>query len=425
MCFTSFMVHGILPESLMSVILVPVIKNKCGNISDVNNYRPIALASTFSKLIESIILDRIELFLITNHNQFGFKKKHGTDQCIYALKETLNLYKSLNTCVSLCFLDASKAFDRVNHGVLFEKLKSRKVPSYIIRILSYWYSHQTMCIRWDKSMSESFRVSNGVRQGGILSPYLFSVYMDDLSTRLNELKIGCSIDNSLLNHLMFADDIVLISPSTYGLKVLLDVCQNYGLKCDILFNPKKSATMFIKPNHMRHINMPKFTINNETIESVSSYTYLGHILTDTLNDNLDICRQRKKVFAQGNSLLRKFYMCTLDVKATLFRSYVASFYTAQLWTNYTQTVINKLYIAYHNTLKLLIGINKYEHTRPICVGLNIKYCPALMRNLIYKFMNRLVSSDNILLKSILKTSLFYTSSMWKHWRKLLYVNGIG
>ena len=183
--------------------------------------------------------------------------------------------------------------------------------------------------------------------------------------------------------------------------------------------------MFIKPNHMRHINMPKFTINNETIESVSSYTYLGHILTDTLNDNLDICRQRKKVFAQGNSLLRKFYMCTLDVKATLFRSYVASFYTAQLWTNYTQTVINKLYIAYHNTLKLLIGINKYEHTRPICVGLNIKYCPALMRNLIYKFMNRLVSSDNLLLKSILKTSLFYTSSMWKHWRKLLYVNGIG
>ena len=282
-----------------------------------------------------------------------------------------------------------------------------------------------MCVRWGKLLSDTFKVSNGVRQGGILSPRLFNVYMDELSTELNKLNIGCAIGEILINHLMFADDIVLISPSTYGLKVLLEVCQKYGIKCNILFNPNKSAVMFLKPSHMKNVNMPNFYVNGESIKVVNNYTYLGHILTDDLKDDLDILRQRKKVFAQGNSLLRKFCMCTVEVKTTLFRSYVSSFYSAHLWTNYSQTVINKLYIAYHNTLKLLIGVNKREHTRPICVGLNVKYCPALMRNLIHNFMQRLLTSENIMVKALCGTSLFYISPMWKHWRSLLYTNGVG
>ena len=75
LCFTSFFVHGILPDSLMSVVLVPIVKNKCGNINSKDNYRPIALASIVSKLMEKVILNRIEHLLITNANQFGFKKR--------------------------------------------------------------------------------------------------------------------------------------------------------------------------------------------------------------------------------------------------------------------------------------------------------------------------------------------------------------
>ena len=146
MCFTSLFVHGILPDSLMSVVLVPIIKNKCGNINSQDNYRPIALASIISKVMEKVILNRIKIYLITNKNQFGFKKGHGTDQCIYVLKEVINLYNSLNTCISTCFLDASKAFDRVNHQLLFQKLERRKVPGYIIRILIFWYERQTMSV---------------------------------------------------------------------------------------------------------------------------------------------------------------------------------------------------------------------------------------------------------------------------------------
>ena len=84
LCFTCFFAHGFLPEPILSVVLVPVIKDKAGKISSKNNYRPVALASMFSKIIEIMILCRIEIFLDTNPNQLGFKK-HGTDQCIYVL----------------------------------------------------------------------------------------------------------------------------------------------------------------------------------------------------------------------------------------------------------------------------------------------------------------------------------------------------
>ena len=184
MCFTGFFVHGFLPTSLLAVVLVPIIKNKAGNVNSIDNYRPVALSSIVSKILETIILNRIEIYLLTNANQFGFKKNHGTDMCIYTLKEIINMYTSLKSCVFTCFLDASKAFDRVNHSLIFEKLANRGIPVYILRILIYWYNNQSMCVRWGSSTSEYFKVTNGVRQGSILSPYFFNVYVDVLSKKL-------------------------------------------------------------------------------------------------------------------------------------------------------------------------------------------------------------------------------------------------
>ena len=83
LCFTLFLSHGHLPPKLIQTTCVPIIKNKCGNISNSNNYRPIALATIFSKLLESILLMKCEEYLCTSANQFGFKKAHGAELCIY------------------------------------------------------------------------------------------------------------------------------------------------------------------------------------------------------------------------------------------------------------------------------------------------------------------------------------------------------
>ena len=82
------------------------------------------------------------VFVYTHENQFGVKKQHGTDTCIYVMKEIINRYHRLGSSIYLCFLDVSKAFDRINHDILFKKLVNRNVPAYIVRLLVFWYSHQ-------------------------------------------------------------------------------------------------------------------------------------------------------------------------------------------------------------------------------------------------------------------------------------------
>ena len=88
-------------------------KNKAGGLSDSNNYRPIAIATITSKLLESVLLLKCSDYLTTCDNQFGFKASHGTDMCIYTLKELIDYYKCRGTTVYVTFLDASKAFDRL------------------------------------------------------------------------------------------------------------------------------------------------------------------------------------------------------------------------------------------------------------------------------------------------------------------------
>ena len=113
--FNSFLCHGYLPLEFMKTAIVPIIKSKTGNSSDKNNYRPIALVTACSKIFELCLLEIIELYSDTHDNQFGFKKQHSTDMCIFTLISVIKYYTRQSTPVFSCFLDASKAFDRVNH----------------------------------------------------------------------------------------------------------------------------------------------------------------------------------------------------------------------------------------------------------------------------------------------------------------------
>ena len=115
--------------------------------------------------------------------------------CIFALKSVIKNYTRQNTTVFSSFLDASKAFDRVNHCKLFRKLIIRKVPLMVVRMLIFCHSKQGMCIKWGQATSDYFTISNGVRQGSTLSPRLFAVYVDDLSKQLIHARSGCFIEH--------------------------------------------------------------------------------------------------------------------------------------------------------------------------------------------------------------------------------------
>ena len=109
------------------------IQRKSMGLSEKNNYRPIVISCIISKVFEYIILHRIEDYLWTTDNQFGFKVHHSTDLCVYAPRELNDYLKSRSASVYAAFLDASNAFDKINHWVLFKKMIDRKTPLYLVK----------------------------------------------------------------------------------------------------------------------------------------------------------------------------------------------------------------------------------------------------------------------------------------------------
>ena len=163
--FNCVNIHGYLLTRLMETIIVPIVKDNKGILTDRNNDRPMALTCVASKLLELLILDICNDTITTTDSQFGFKENHSTDMCIFTLKETVQYYVSLGSPVYLCFMDASKAFDKVNHWHLFDKLLNRGVPVYVVRMLLYWHTYQDFIVRWNNTVSPSFKVSNGLDKG--------------------------------------------------------------------------------------------------------------------------------------------------------------------------------------------------------------------------------------------------------------------
>jgi len=155
-----------------------MVKNKGGDLTDANNYRAIALSNVDTKILERLMLPQITTFDSTSDKyQFGFKSGHSTSQCAGAVKEVINYYVNKNSHVFACFIDLTKAFDRVNYWKLFNYLLDDGIDVCLVRLLAHWYTSQQVSVLWNNIRSLPFTVNNGTKQGGLLSPYLFTRYI--------------------------------------------------------------------------------------------------------------------------------------------------------------------------------------------------------------------------------------------------------
>ena len=298
---------------MINSVIVPLVKNKSGDLTDKNNYRPIALSSIASRVFEHIIILRLEECLGTNDNQFGFKSGHSTDLCIYALSEFIEYFKIRSTSVYVAFLDASKAFDQISHWTLFRKLIDRKVPIYFVKILCYWYQHQIISVRRGCSISKGFNVTS-------------------------------------VNHMLhvYADDLYIVSLSSAGLQNLLSICDKYCASHSITFNVKKSVCMFFKSSVNKHFDYANVYLSGNHIDFVQEVKYLGVLLSSSMKTSIDVSHQTRKFYAQANMLLRNFRYCGREVKFMLFKSFCTNMYCCPLWFNSTSSSIKKLKSSYNS-----------------------------------------------------------------------------
>ena len=157
--------------------VIPIPKGRHANITISSNYRCISLCSIYAKVYDLVFINKFYDHLVTSDLQFAFKRNHSTAMCTMVLKETLAYY-SADGCTALStFLDATKAFDRVSYSKLFRLLLHRNIPSLHLRFLLNMYTNSGAHVRWNGVLSKSFAVLNGVKQGGIVSPVLFCIYI--------------------------------------------------------------------------------------------------------------------------------------------------------------------------------------------------------------------------------------------------------
>ena len=201
----------------------------------------------------------------------------------------------------------------------------------------FCYQRQSICVKWGKKTSEYFSINNGVRQGRVLSPQLFAIYMDDLSVCLTQCKAGCHPNETVTNHVMYADDICLMAPSAIALQKMLNLCYEFSQSNAIIFNPIKSQCMVFKPNRFK-LYCPAVYLNGNIIDYVEKTKYLGYM------------------YMRSNKIKRMFYFCTIDVKLEIFRSFCTSFYCCYLWTWHKKSTFNRLRVAFNNAYRRILDL---------------------------------------------------------------------
>jgi len=310
--------HGYVPNQFGCGIVIPLVKDKNGDVINSDNYRGITVSPVVSKVFESCILLKFQSYLGSSDLQIGFKKDLGCGPALFLFQQVVKYFNSRNSSVYVTAVDASKAFDRISHSKLMNKLRERKLPFCVIRVLACWYSKLYSVVRWNSVYSKEFKVSSGVRQGGILSPILFNVYVDDLIDELRLSGCGCYCGRTFIGCIMYADDLLLLSPSANGLQDMLDICSTYGSMYNIIFNACKTVTMTVGSNLRQK---PAFVLADKPVSCVDHCKYLGVTFIARSNLVVDVACIKRRFYGALNSVFSRSFALAEPVKVQLVRSF--------------------------------------------------------------------------------------------------------
>ena len=385
-CFS----HCFLPKKLLRGDITPILKDDKGNRSSSDNFRPVMQSSAILKLFELHLLNFLEEKIPIHSSQFGFKKDTSTTDACFLVKETVHNYTSNNVKVYSNFIDLSKAFDLVNHFKLGKILLQKNVPPDIVKILIHYLRNQSARVKWYGDCGEFLSINNGVRQGGIMSPFLFKVYIGEILETISKLEYGCKLGLSRVNIVAYADDIILIADSLENLERMYIIFKNFIDNLDLKINISKSKIMIFSMKAQKDNNINSITLGNSTFEVVKQYKYLGFVLTNTLCDEADVKDKLNSFYRCFNSFYRNFNGLNLDILLYLFNVYTLPNYGISLWssTNIKNKINFKTFcVAFNSSFKKMLQVSKYSSSHivaSVCQSLLFNHHVALNQARFYK-----------------------------------------
>ena len=257
----------------------------------------------------------------------------------------------------------------------------------VIRCLLYMYTNQYLNIKWNSYMSKYFSTTNGVKQGGVLSPILFGVYIDELLCRLRKSGYGCKIGHLYFGGVGYADDVSFIAPSLYALNKMCKIALEYANEYDIKFNPLKCQFIYYGNSDNVVLNF-----DDVCLHPIKKGIHLGHIIGPDVDENV-ILDASYTLTRNVNFILANFKNCSYDVKFKLFNSYCTSFYGCPLW-NLSCKYMSRFFIAWRKSVRRLFDLPYRTHCELLPIIADCQHIETQLLCRLSKFVSKSLSSHN-------------------------------
>ena len=350
---------AVVPQDWKDAQLITIFKK--GDRKLCGNYRGISLLSIPGKVFARVLLNRLTSYAenFLPETQCGFRSGRGTADMIFALKQIQEKCIEQNMPLYMVFIDFTKAFDTVDRATLWKILQKLGFPSHFINLISALHTGMKALIKLKEELSESFQVNNGVKQGCVLAPTLFSIFLSAVLRHafescdkgvwiqsrpeadlfnVSQYKSATRTQKVLVRELMFADDTALVAHSHDDAQELVDrfakASKAFGLKINI----KKTETLY-QPAPRAHDSGDSICIDNEDLANVNKFKYLGStVMCNNKMDEEIHTRMSNASISFGRLKTKVWYNKDLSfkTKCTVYRAIVLSslLYGAETWPVY-------------------------------------------------------------------------------------------
>ena len=391
---------GEYPEIWATGQIAPIHKKNA--VDDAGNYRKITLLPALGKIFESVLNNRLRYCRKINEDgdpfQNGFNEGARTTDNIFILNGIIEKYQNLNKPLYICFVDFKSAFDLINRKALLYKIMKKQYGGKMYDIIKNMFDKSKSQVKWNSEISDTFDNPRGVIQGGVISPLLFNIFLEDLPSYLDN-QCGVKMKDIRIDHILQADDLALISETSAGLQKLIKGLENFCQRWHIEINIEKTKVIIFNKKCIVIPTTQNFYMNGEQIEETDSYKYLGTFISnqkDRYADNIKYMRNKAmRSIASLRDKIRRSLKNHVSFRLLMkmFDSHILPIldYGSEVW--FTGNNIKDLEYVQLWFLKTSLGI-KTQSSNLITYGDTGRF-PLLLRqqDFILKYWDRLRNFD--------------------------------